>query len=99
MEDYASSDEDYHYDSDQDDSVEAYENDEDYALLSSKGPTTKVFPSDRIYRFWDNPNFFLLSKTLNYCDFLSSRYMTAFVCLCVGYLCMYFFFFLSCIGV
>jgi len=57
MEDYASSDEDYHYDSDQDDSVEAYENDEDYALLSSKGPTTKVFASDRIHRSWDNPNF------------------------------------------
>lgn len=52
MEDYASSDDDYHYDSDQDDSVEAYENDEDYALLSSKGPTTKVFPSDRIHPFF-----------------------------------------------
>ncbi|KAL9296448.1 hypothetical protein ACSQ67_022344 [Phaseolus vulgaris] len=48
MEDYASSDEDYHYDSDQDDSVEAYENDEDYALLSSKGPTTKVITKESL---------------------------------------------------
>ncbi|KAL5130018.1 putative E3 ubiquitin-protein ligase ARI1 [Glycine soja] len=48
MDDYASSDEDYHYDSDQEDSVEAYENDENYALLSSKGPTTKVITKESL---------------------------------------------------
>ncbi|KHN06149.1 Putative E3 ubiquitin-protein ligase ARI1 [Glycine soja] len=48
MDVYASSDEDYHYDSDHEDSVEAYENDENYALLSSKGTTTKVITKESL---------------------------------------------------
>ena len=57
MDVYASSDEDYHYDSDHEDSVEAYENDENYALLSSKGTTTKVYDTP----FWGYPNFYSFS--------------------------------------
>ncbi|TKY45501.1 E3 ubiquitin-protein ligase ARI1 [Spatholobus suberectus] len=49
MEDYASSDDDYHYSSDQEDSVDAIENDDqDYALLSSKGPTTQVITKESL---------------------------------------------------
>jgi len=89
MEDYASSDEDYHYDSDQDDSVEAYENDEDYALLSSKGPTTKVFPSDRIYRFWDNPNLFFSSlKNPHLLGFRLDDFTMILRCLCL-FICVW----------
>ncbi|KAL2328924.1 hypothetical protein Fmac_022351 [Flemingia macrophylla] len=49
MEDYATSDDDFHYSSDQEDSVDAYENDDqDYALLSSKGPTTQVITKESL---------------------------------------------------
>lgn len=60
MDDYASSDDDYRY-SDQEDSVDdAFENDDhDYQLLGSKGPTTQVFSSFPFdfYSFTAVPNF------------------------------------------
>ncbi|OIW08698.1 hypothetical protein TanjilG_03374 [Lupinus angustifolius] len=42
MDDYVTSDDDYHYSDDQDYSADAYENDEtDYQLVTSKGPSTQ----------------------------------------------------------
>ncbi|XP_061358083.1 probable E3 ubiquitin-protein ligase ARI1 isoform X3 [Gastrolobium bilobum] len=49
MDDYASSDDEYHYSSDQDDSIDAFENDDqDYPLLNSKGPTTQVITKESL---------------------------------------------------
>ncbi|CAL0334149.1 unnamed protein product [Lupinus luteus] len=49
MDDYVISDDDYQYSDDQDDSVEAYENDEtDYQLITSKGPNTQVITKESL---------------------------------------------------
>lgn len=96
MDDYASSDEDYHYDSDQEDSVEAYENDENYALLSSKGTTTKVYDTP----FWGYSNFYSSSsssyvKNPHLLNFLLAMIYVR-VCLCVWVFVFLFFYY--CIG-
>lgn len=67
MDDYVSSDDDYHY-SDPDDFVDGFDNDEtDYQLVTPKGPSTQVFDflsslfhhsyENTITCFWGIPNF------------------------------------------
>lgn len=93
MDDYASSDDDYRY-SDQEDSVDdAFENDDhDYQLLGSKGPTTQVFSSFPFdfYSFTAVPNFIFFLFVWNGTVFGFCFCPLIYVCV---FLCVFLFFY------